>query len=305
MRFIHWSGVVAGLVFPFISYGQSLVGAGYADPGAIQVAPGQVVTLFAAGLSTILSNGRVQAPTVPLPTSLAGISVTLHQSSPETRWDLPLFSITQLNHCSGTAAPSPGCVVTGITVQIPFDISVPNPLIFIAPISPGSSEIRISENGNEGPSFTVVPVAAQVHVLKSCEIDGQTFGSNICYPLVTHLDGTPVLQAPHDAAGAAMTHSEAVPGEELVLYAYGLGRDTGVLMQYDYRANAGPSVPVDGTAPLFAGLTPGQIGLYQVNFVVPQPPAGTAPCSGRVHSNLTVSVAAEDSYDSAAICVTP
>ena len=311
MRLIHWSGFLAGLVFPFISYGQSLVGAGYVDPGAIQVAPGQVLTLFTTGLSTMLSSGRTAAQTVPLPSSLAGVSVSLHQTYPETRRSLPLFTITQFNHCGATDAPSPACVLTGITVQIPFDISVPNPLIFIAPISQGSSEIRINENGNEGPSFSVVPVATQVHVLRSCDINGSTFGSNVCYPLVTHLDGSPVLQAPRTPSGAALTLSEANPGEVLVLYAYGMGQVTaetpaavtGATMQYDYRANVAPSMPLNGTPPLFAGLTPGQIGLYQVNFVVPQPPAGSAPCGTEVQSNLTVSVAVGDTYDGAAICV--
>jgi hypothetical protein len=49
----------------------------------------------------------------------------------------------------------------------------------------------------------------------------------------------------------------------------------------------------------------GYIGLYQINFVVPQPPAGIEACSGAVYSNLTVSVGGLFSFDGAGICVTP
>jgi hypothetical protein len=54
---------------------------------------------------------------------------------------------------------------------------------------------------------------------------------------------------------------------------------------------------------VFVGLTPGQIGLFQVNFVVPPPPSGTAPC-GYAQSNLTVSIGG-GSFDGAGIGVDP
>jgi hypothetical protein len=57
--------------------------------------------------------------------------------------------------------------------------------------------------------------------------------------------------------------------------------------------------------------TPGFVGLYQVNFIVPDVPSGTLPCAapirvaGRniVESNLTVSVGGGYSFDAARICV--
>ena len=45
--------------------------------------------------------------------------------------------------------------------------------------------------------------------------------------------------------------------------------------------------------------------LDQINFVVPQPPAGTQACSGAVQSNLTVSVGGLTSFDGAGICAAP
>jgi uncharacterized protein (TIGR03437 family) len=57
--------------------------------------------------------------------------------------------------------------------------------------------------------------------------------------------------------------------------------------------------------PLYSGLVPGYVGLYQINFIVPPPPAGTQSCSGTVQSNLTVSVGGLASFDGAGICVAP
>ncbi len=49
-------------------------------------------------------------------------------------------------------------------------------------------------------------------------------------------------------------------------------------------------------------------GLYQVNFIVPPPPAGTilAECDGKIiRSNLTVTLSGINSFDSASFCVRP
>jgi hypothetical protein len=57
------------------------------------------------------------------------------------------------------------------------------------------------------------------------------------------------------------------------------------------------------------------VGLYQVNFLVPETPAGVAPCAvssglefnpfAVVQSNLTVTLIGRVSFDGAAICVGP
>jgi uncharacterized protein (TIGR03437 family) len=125
--------------------------------------------------------------------------------------------------------------------------------------------------------------------------------------------------------------SPAKAGEEIVAYAVGLGATIPALaagqpastaapttiaftMQFNYLANALPARPSGSQAPLFAGATAGGIGLYQINFVVPAPPAGTPACAGVaasqlppgsnvVQSNLTVSIGGTFSFDGAGICV--
>jgi hypothetical protein len=67
----------------------------------------------------------------------------------------------------------------------------------------------------------------------------------------------------------------------------------------------------------FVGMTPGAVGLYQVNFVVPPPPPGLAACDTlSLSSNLTVTIVAYAykpiltfssvaTFDGAGICIKP
>ena len=321
------SVIIAIFLTRGIGHSQILVGAGYDDPSVIRVAPGQVVPLFVTGLKTVLPAGMARANDVPLPTNLAGISAAINQT-PQYSRPLPLLAIDQFNRCIDSTSLGPDCLVTAITVQIPFNISVPSPFetLFAAQIT----SLVISENGVPTKSFTLSPVTDQIHVLQSCDIGGQTRGTGVCYPLVTHLDGTLVLQAVRaNGQPPPMSNGEARPGEVLTMYAYGLGAVSPVVeagtaspkspaaaasvmfLQFDYRLNASPSPPTlspssPATAqPLFAGLTPEQVGLYQINFMVPPPPADTPHCSDLVASNLTISITAAggQSFSGAAICV--
>ncbi len=151
-------------------------------------------------------------------------------------------------------------------------------------------------------------------------------GGDSCAPLILHGNGQQVSWQ-HPASG----------GEELVAYATGLGQTnppltTGVPasasspavsafnLDFNYRPNALATQPSTvyppANPPLFAGSAQGFVGLYQVNFVVPPPPAGLQACSnldfiasgpvgGLVLSNLTVSVGSRVSFDGAGICVAP
>ncbi len=329
-----------------LATGQTLIGVGYKDPTVIRVSPGQVVPLLVTGLQTVLPGGTVAADHVPLPTTLAGISVTLRQPPTAYSRSLPIFSIHQFDHCSvsvaagSSPAPSADCLVTAITAQIPFDISVPNPLL-ASPVNNQPATIAtVFENGKLSKAFVLSPVPDQVHVIQSCDIGGQTFETGVCYPIVTHADGSLVLQDLRVPGQMPLTTTEARPGEVITMYAYGLGAVspavqegatspvpaatvTGpVYLQFDYRPNASPSMPTVGspmtTTPIFVGLTPTEVGLYQVNFTVPPAPAGTPACGSTIsvasltapvetspiQTNLTVSITASgQSFSGAAICV--
>jgi uncharacterized protein (TIGR03437 family) len=319
------------LLMGTVALGQTLINTGYSDPSVISVAPGQVVPLLVAGLKTVLPQGSIQAQIVPLPTTLAGISVTIQQTAGYAPRMLPLFSITQFNRCPASvsvASLSPvdfaACLITAITVQIPYDLPVASPFLQV------TTTLTINDNSVVSQSFPVYVAPDQIHVLTSCDINGQTRGTGVCYPLVTHSDGRLVLEAPRASSdGPALTNSEAEPGETLVMYAYGLGQVSppGVIagaaspapaatatetfqMGFSYLPNASPSLPTvpRGALPLapppFVGLTPGQVGLYQINFVVPPAPDGTQSCGAPIHSNLTVSITGNNgTFDGAPICV--
>jgi hypothetical protein len=51
------------------------------------------------------------------------------------------------------------------------------------------------------------------------------------------------------------------------------------------------------------GLTPGQVGLYQINVKLPMVFPALEACGGFVGSTLTINVAGDSSFDGAAICV--
>jgi hypothetical protein len=344
---------------PLFGQGMTLVGSGYTSPTPIRVSPGQITTLFVSGLS--LGTAKPQkATSLPLPNSLAGVSVTINQSSPKQSFPAPLLAVQQLSGCSnGGESPLPtvpsDCLVAAITVQIPFELSLASSNVGDA-AGPAAAEVVITANGVTSKAFTIVPVTDNLHVIETCDafppkqVDpSQVTGSLGCNAAVTHADGTLVTAA---APGKA--------GEVLVIYAFGLGQTTPAVktgsatptpapvldpasrlgsrtleLQYDFRPNAEPSRPfniltgvISPTpptgpvlllAPVFVGLTPGQVGLYQINVQLPSAfPAAVLPCTTLsvctgnlafcplpIQSNLTIDIGGVTSFDGAAICIQP
>jgi uncharacterized protein (TIGR03437 family) len=289
----------------------ALVGAGFANPFPIAVAPGQLLTLF------VQSN-----------TGSDGVSATFWNGSADEA--MPVLAVSQANAaCTGSS--NTACAnLLAVTVQIPFDapaIAAPGSNIAVVP-----SSIAVAVNGVKSSYFGVQPAPNQVHILTACDVivggspSFQAIRGLGCAPLITHADGRQV---------SAILPAKS--GEELVAYATGLGQTNPPLttgqpaaqssptvaafnLDFNYRANALATAPgaVGATvaAPLFTGATKGFTSLYQINFIVPPPPAGTYPCvdfavpalsssGSAVQSNLTVSVGSNFSFDGGGICVTP
>jgi uncharacterized protein (TIGR03437 family) len=309
--------------------------AGYSSPAPIQAAPGQVIALYISGTKTVLpsQSPSIRATAVPLPPTLGGFSVTLRQGG--HTYTAPLLSVVQTLNCTD-ANPSPQCIITALTVQIPFEVG---PILTRLPLT---GDLSVNDNGTESAHFPIALLMDRIHALTICDQPGP--GPIIPFPcngIVSHADGTMV------SAG-----SPAKPGETVVLYAYGLGQtmpavktgdatpapapvvfDADVKVQFDFRTNAGPSIPYPGLRgvisptpipttdpivspyPLFAGLTPGQVGLYQINVRIPDAVPSVPACSTLlscgnligclVQSNLTINISGVTSFDGAAICVQP
>jgi uncharacterized protein (TIGR03437 family) len=289
-----------------------LVGAGFFNPFPIVVAPGQLLTLFVqppAGFD----------PTAPLP----AVSAVFWNEADEA---MPVLQVQQTT--TGCSVPSSSGVcpnLLAVTVQVPFDAPV-NPAA-AANVLVRPSGIAVAVNGVKSPYFGAQAEASQVHIVTACSglfsqpPIAQNAGGIPCAPVITHADGSQVT-----------VNSPAVAGEELVAYATGLGQTNPPLttgrpaaassptlatfnLDFNYRANALATKPVStGSVPLYAGATQGYVGLYQINFIVPQPPAGLQPCGysgvtpdlvNGVVSNLTVSFGSIYSFDGAGICITP
>jgi uncharacterized protein (TIGR03437 family) len=203
-----------------------------------------------------------------------------------------------------------------MTLQIPFEMVGPPPSSRLnAPLPP--AVLTISDKASHVATILLSPISDQVHVVRALDtiVGGEGGGA----AAVTHADGTQVSIS-----------SPAKVGETLVMYVVGLGSTsptvpTGALtpssivstaqafgLHYDFEPNASPSPGVSGTSklegapspePTFVGLTPGFVGLYQVNFLVIGPPSGILPCGGPVVSNLTITLIGAGSFDGAGICV--
>jgi len=293
-----------------------LLGAGSSSPFPLTVAPGQLLTLF------------VQPGTTISPVTASDVSADFSVNG--TDQPMPVFEVSQAN--TGCILPlSSQCPeVLAMTVQVPYGIRVLCPPC-LSPIASVPTTIAVSVNGVKFPSVNVQPLQDQVHFLTACDVIiaganslPSLSGGFPCIPIVTHADGRPVSAI-----------LPAMPGEELVAYATGLGETNPALtagqpvpqssptlttfgIDFNYRANALATKPgaagVPTASPLFSGATKGYVGLYQINFIVPPPPAGLVPCvdfatlssyGNAVQSNLTVSIGSNFSFDGAGICVLP
>jgi len=278
-----------------------VTGMGYSYP-SISVAPGQLITVFLAG--------NVQG----------AISATVQNIA------APVLEVRPPSGCSAATICSN---LTAVTLQIPYELNpgcgFTNPTCLAIVLT----QLIVTVDGVAGTPVDLTPMADQVHILTMCDtvVPGGSgtaqFDALPCQQLITHADGSTVTQG-----------SPAQGGEELVMYAVGLGLTTPAVktgqaataatptsatfsLDFDFRPNALATKPTLPDAvsccvpkpvlpiPLYSGLVPGYVGLYQINFVAPAAPAGVQACSGTVVSNLTVSVGGQSSFDGAGICVSP
>jgi uncharacterized protein (TIGR03437 family) len=178
-------------------------------------------------------SGILQAASTPLPAEINGVSVKVQGVA------APLYAVAQLNG------------VQQINFQVPFE----------APPG-GEFDLEVSQNG----------VAAMVTGVKVSTTAPGLFAVDGVYGAIQH-----------SADYSLVTPSSpAVPGEVVIVYSTGLGSVTppvksgqpapfGPLSMTD----ATPAVTIGGwnAELLFSGLTPGFVGLYQLNVRVP----ATAP----------------------------
>jgi uncharacterized protein (TIGR03437 family) len=205
------------------------------------LAPGGLAAVFGDYFTT---GPDAAAAALPLGTSLGGATVFVNDVP------APVYFVA-----ASSIIDQPG----QITFQIPFNTA------------PGDAVVRVDRDGQRGNSLAVRINARVPRLLVA---------SN-GYAIATFADNAfPWPPTP------GLTTRRARPGDTLVFYALGFGGTTpavasgaGAPVSPLAQLNPKPVVIFGGTGPLvsgievepeFAGLTPGFVGLYQINVVVPQ-----------------------------------
>jgi uncharacterized protein (TIGR03437 family) len=205
--------------------------------------PGGLATIFVHGVAV---SGIVEASGYPLPTTLAGVSIVVDGTP------APILAVADIGAVNGVDTQQ-------INFQVPFEIVA----------FPGG-----------GGNHTVCPSCAHIVELR---FGGQsTFASpqGVGPGIFVLPDGTPAIQ--HAADYSLVTASNPlVKGETIIIYATGLGSVVNGPATGMPATGAAPMSTKCGmpsvvvTAPytpgsmtvLYAGLTPGSAGLYQLNVV--------------------------------------
>lgn len=292
--------LATAVAFAAASAQPAVLGAGYSPPLLIKVAPGQLVTIFAAGVGAAVSS-RVAATSLPLPYSLAGISVTIDELSnpPLLKERVPILAVGKI------------AGATAITVQIPFGLRTSS---FISPLVPPPATLTIYENGVAAVTVAIAPTPDQIHIATTCDANLTTPEPGApCRPVIAHADGSFVTP-----------DMPAHTGELLILYAFGLGATGPGMAAGDAATSAQPAAITPSLsseaaiatlpserrpfAPAFAGLTVGFSGLYQINFFAPAPPVPFAPGDCNTFNSPNGNVAftvRSSSSDTASLCIFP
>jgi hypothetical protein len=310
--------------FAFAQSSPIIAGAGYSSPSPLQVAPGQVVTLFVHDVPRTV-DGQLRsgkASSLPLPNALGGISVAIVQASGTLH--APIFAVRQESECETAAADEASCLLTAIQIQVPYDLAADISLSTLKRVIYGPlAQIRIDVDGRSGRPFALQPLPDNAHLLTSCDASWDTSPGKECQRSVYHADGT-----------VADEKAAARPGETVVVYAYGLGTTNAnavagtavtsavpvtdllgaprliAALQKDIL-NASSSTPrtfadsryLGDIIPIaFAGLIPGGVGVYQVNITLPQD-LNSYPCGGDVHSNAVLNLSSLQGTELVALCV--
>ncbi len=281
----------------------AVVAAGYGSPTNVVVAPGQIVTFFIHGIGSSLT-GPIRASTIPLPLSLGGISAILWDFSRNPA--VPILAVEPISACG--SPPTPGCsLFTAVTVQIPYEVHYSDPDVHCGGCLGSGGNLRFAENGTTVASIDVAAYVDQIHLVRSCDLMLVKHEPYSCRPILAHASGDLVSDS-----------NPAKAGEEVVLYAVGLGpiapgtNSPRFRVSFDFRPDALSSRPLlNSDRPAFAGLTQGFQGLYQINVVIPSLPPGTPACTLNnpglqpIGTNLTVNVGGPLSFDGIGICVAP
>ncbi|GEM_PF-861917 len=248
----YTGGLVMQPVAPVISVTERVQNGASFVPGQA-VAPGSLVSIFG---NNFASAPFTAAPGLPLPTQLAGVSVTFN--------GIPAPVIHVIQNVSGHPAGT-----DQINVEVPWNV-------LPAGAPSGNAQVVVTRGGLASAPVTI-PITSAAPGLFSLQPDSSGVKRPIAY------DANYVWAFPAGAY-AGLTSKPIKPGAALVLLATGLGPvtimpDNGAPSPLNSLTLTNPTVLIGGVpAPVFfSGLLSGFAGVYQVNVTVPpNVPTGNA-----------------------------
>jgi uncharacterized protein (TIGR03437 family) len=227
--------VAQAVTTPLALVGGALNNADYASGESL--AQGDIVAVFGSQLATGMPAGITS---LPLPTTL-GESQVLLNGQP-----VPLYYVSS----------------TQINFEVPLDAQT------------GSGTLQVVSNGVNGNIISVKIAKAAPRILQLYAVNGG-------YGIIVNADNSLAIPAT-----AGIASKPATVGQAIVIYALGFGPTSPATTS----GAASPTSPLAEITdsplvcfeapdpfnpsglcvkPLFAGLTPGYVGLYQINVVVP------------------------------------
>ena len=319
------------LAAPLFSQPPSVAAFGYTAQGLTAVAPGQVLTLYVQGLNARLDTPSL-APGLPLPTTLAGVSVVLRQSIDgyANPIPVPILSVVRTPACGNGSNDLQKryavlCAIR-VTIQVPFELAPSCPLCGSLIATSLRAALIVSEGGVEGTPIAVLPLADQVHVVDPCDVmfvGRQGSPTLLCGPAITHADGTQIsrgnpakqgeavtmyvlglgLTAPPSRTGQRSGQADAVNPER-----FRLGATFEINTQAKPIVNPVTGETLPGQFPVkidYVGIVEGYVGLYQVNFTIPVLPGDSPSCGpgSPRESNVGISFGTASGYSGGGICV--
>jgi uncharacterized protein (TIGR03437 family) len=230
------------------------------------LAPGSLFSIFGSRLSS----QTAQALTIPLSSSLGGVTVQFINGS--TTIDAPMLYVQP---DGSTAATSQ------INAQVPWEL--------VAPGATATVNVVVSHDGvSSAPTpVTIGPFSPGVFASGNLAV-------------AVNLDGTLVWAA---GTVAGVTTHAAKPGDTIIVYATGLGAVTptvadGAASLDALRQTLTQPVVLVGGLPAqvqFSGLSPQFVGVNQLNIVIPNvPPGNNVPIQiqvGNITTPNTITIA--------------
>jgi uncharacterized protein (TIGR03437 family) len=239
---IGWAGPAPAFALPnpaFLGQSATVNAASFATG----VAPGSIGTIFGTGLTRGV-NGVVQAPSGPPPYSLRGTSVLVNGIP------APIFAIANVNGQEQ------------INFQVPWEVQG-------EPIPPQAGLTPITVTKDPAVTIVVVNNGALSPPMRAL--------FSAIQPAIITSDGMHAV-AVHADYSLVTNQNPARPGDVITLYGVGFGPVTPLPATGAPAGGSPPSVmnpnPIVGISAhnatvQFAGLSPGSVGLYQFNIVVP------------------------------------